>query len=457
MKTGWRQLIYLSLLSLLMTAQAFAFTSGSTGALGAFNPTSHTTVQLPPDGILNYTTINIPAGVSVSFAKNATNTPVYMLATGNVTIAGIVNVSGSAANIMTPGKGGPGGFDGGIGALIGSCGGAGLGPGGGKIGTLGYCNYAYWGSQGGNGGFGNAGYAGAAGSCGSSANPGGAGGAAYGNASLSSLIGGSGGGGGCGGTYSVGGTGGAGGGGGGALLIASSGTITVSGTIYANGGGGGAGGTYGSYGGGGAGGAIKLMANVIDGNGPLQATGADTISNGRIRLEATTLTRTSGTTPAYSYSSSPSSVFPQNLPSLSISGIGGSSAPSSPAGNYSSPDIVLPVGTTNPVNITVQASNIPVSTSVSLTIQPQAGAASTTTAVLAGTDQLSSATASASLSTTLPSVIIASATFTLLASNDMPVFAGGERVIQMEVSAAFGGRSSITYITESGKRVPADI
>ena len=38
------------------------FLSGSTGTLGALNPTTDITVTLPPDGVLNYTTITVPFG-----------------------------------------------------------------------------------------------------------------------------------------------------------------------------------------------------------------------------------------------------------------------------------------------------------------------------------------------------------------------------------------------------------
>jgi hypothetical protein len=66
---------------------AHAFDSGSTGVNGAFVPTVNTERQLPPDGVFNFTNVNIPAGVTVTFAKNATNTPVTILASGDVTIA----------------------------------------------------------------------------------------------------------------------------------------------------------------------------------------------------------------------------------------------------------------------------------------------------------------------------------------------------------------------------------
>jgi hypothetical protein len=142
---------------------AYAFNSGSTGALGAFNPTTNTVVQLPPDGILNYTTINIPAGVTVTFTTNAANTPVYMLATQDVIVAGTINVSGqngaggtgTAAPVLG-GQGGPGGFAGGFGGVFNAFGGQGLGPGGGGPGSTVAVVGQYPGS-GGGGGFGASG------------------------------------------------------------------------------------------------------------------------------------------------------------------------------------------------------------------------------------------------------------------------------------------------------------
>lgn len=164
------------LLSVLAVASAqAAVNSGSTGADGAFNPTVNTEVVLPESGILNYTTVNIPAGVTVKFKRNSANTPVFLLATGNVTIAGVIDIAGgTAAHSGTygngvlgddgqPGLGGPGGYDGGRGgredaasrpAVIRS--GAGLGPGGGKgaieggdgCGTDGFGYYRYVGGGG---------------------------------------------------------------------------------------------------------------------------------------------------------------------------------------------------------------------------------------------------------------------------------------------------------------------
>ena len=84
-RTTWK-IIILTIMVVLLPATATAFDSGSSGADGAFNPTELTELQLPPDGIFNFTTVTIPAGVTVRFINNATNTPVTILASDNVTI-----------------------------------------------------------------------------------------------------------------------------------------------------------------------------------------------------------------------------------------------------------------------------------------------------------------------------------------------------------------------------------
>src|SRR3989454_6735914 len=122
------------------------FNSGSTGAHGALNPSANLTRTLPATGVFNFTTVNIPGGVILRFTRNAANTPVTILAQGDVIIAGTMDVSGSAGGagsltgtLLGPngGAGGPGGFDGGTRAngVISTTGGAGLGPGGGSGGA----------------------------------------------------------------------------------------------------------------------------------------------------------------------------------------------------------------------------------------------------------------------------------------------------------------------------------
>ncbi len=446
----------------LGTAQTFS--SGSTGADGPFNPTANTALTLPPNGVFNFTTVNIPAGVTVTFTRNAANTPVILLATGDVTINGTLVVDGGAASAFgRPGRGGPGGFDGGAGAdgVGTTLAGFGLGPGGGAPGngvTAG----------GGGGGYGAAGAAGVA-------TPGtgtpGAGGAAYGSAVLRPILGGSGGGG--GGAILGQAVGGGGGGGGGAIVIASSTRATfntpfvLNATVIRAGGGAGSStiGGNGGGGGGGSGGAIRVIAPTISGSGRLEARGGSGGSsnggvgaNGRIRLDATTLTF-SGTTDPLTTTGLPQPVFPgTGQPTLTIASVGGVAAPASPGGSFlAAPDILLPTGTTNPVEVVLTASNIPLGTAIQVTATPQSGGRATATSTgLSGSQASSTASASLTLSLTQTSVLTATATFPLVASAGQgPIYAEGEEVRWVRVASTFGGGSTLTYVTASGKEVPA--
>lgn len=456
--------------------EAGTFVSGSTGADGPFNPPAQVpvntvvdgntvTVPLPPDGIFNFTTVDIPAGITVKFQKNASNTPVNILTTGDVNIAGTIDINGkdgapgNIGNIgpVPGGKGGPGGFDGGYGGEPESTGvaaklpGNGIGPGGGKAGSTSCTLYAcgnYY-NAGGGAGFGSNG----AGYC---AYSGGLniGGVSYGSPTLLPLVGGSGGGGGYYGlTWS--GYGGGGAGGGGAILIASSTKITITGSILANGGSVG----LGAYnGGGGSGGAIRLVSNVISGNGSLQAAGVagsicdnyNTGGVGRVRLEGYTVTLNNSN--PYPSVSTPSLVFLPQVPKILITKIAGNTVPASASGSYSAPDITLPSSTTNPISVEIAGTNIPVGSTVQIDAFPQNGAPSSTTATLTGTDASSTATASLSISTTYPSIITAQTTFTVQTA----MFYDGEKINKVRVASSVDGKSEAVYLTESGKEIKAE-
>lgn len=432
-----KKIVIVSLISILILAlgetASATFDSGSTGADGAFNPTANIQVVLPPDGVLNYTTINIPSGVSVTFQKNDDNTPVYMLATGDVTIAGTINVTAGNGTSTVPGQGGPGGYKGGFAATVfNTPGGKGLGPGGGNPGlTQNRC--------GGGGGFATAGETKCSGATG---------GATYGNERLLPLIGGSGGGGGS--DYS----GRNAGGGGGAIMIASSATITVSGAIYANGG---SGNYVSSYAGGaGSGGAIKLVANVISGEGNIHALGYTTTlsmgsgGNGRIRIETFSMQRQSSTSPSYSLGQ-PSSIFIPDPPSLSITSVGGSPVPANAVALYNQPDISLPDTTTNPVPVDVSATNIPVGTTVKVWVIPQYGSSSNTSITLTGNDASSSGTANVNLSTSYSNILMAESTFTIMA-----FYWDGEEIEKVRLATQQGDSLKVVYLTKSGKEINGD-
>lgn len=416
---------------------AQTFSSGSTGVLGALAPTANLAITLPSDGVLNYTTVSIPSGVTVTFVKNAANTPVTMLATGDMTIAGTISLKGadgqpgqaSATAISVGGVGGPGAFRGGNGASLdfSSPAATGQGPGGGAgaPSTLNQIGQS----------------------------------AANGSSSLLPLIGGSGGGGGA--SRTANGvptfTGNGGGGGGGAVVLASSTKILLTGTITADGGNGGNCGH-------GSGGALRLVAPVVTGAGALSAVTPSCSgvvgASGRISIETFTQTFTGTSTPAALLSASPGPVTAVsnpaliNLPTLMITSVGGITVPAVPTGFYATVDIPLPVGTTNPVPVTLAAANTPLTTPLTVRVVPVAGSATTVSAgALSGTFTLSTATATVTLPTGgLASALNAYASLTLTAGL-LPQIEG-EEVEQVVLGAAIGTPSTLTLVTKSGKEVP---
>lgn len=253
----------------------------SDGSDGAFHPTGNVTLDLPDDGIFNFTAIDIPNGVTVRFRRNEDNTPVFLRATGAVSVRGVIDVSAGLvdpADLDNPGLGyirpattslgGPGAGGGGI-AGYGdtTCVGADCrdaGPGGGLSGgpaglTPTHAGLKVFGDGGGGGGMATPGETAVrytTGAAGAPAVP-----------FPEPFLGGSGGGGGSGWYFfGVQLSGGAGGGGGGALLISTPETIAVEGSLLALGANGGWAfanvGGQGGPGGGGSGGNIALVSGT---------------------------------------------------------------------------------------------------------------------------------------------------------------------------------------------------
>ena len=273
MSRSW--LFALGLLPFAATAAlGQGFSSGSTGADGAltFAPNQGSVAFVPSKAVYNFTTITIGAGTTVTIKGSGTPVtvaPLTWLASGDVTIAGTLDLSGDDGHSTSvkgfPTRPGYGGWPGGQGAdaNAGTLQQNGSGPGGGVPSTGAGAAFHLTGSR------------------------------RYGNRFLLPLLGGSGGAGGS--TFSST-DGPGGGGGGGALLIACSGTIDVAGSVQARGGNAG---TGGASGGGGSGGAVRFVANVIQGSGFIDVGGGFNAnstsqggSRGRIRLEAPVCTLT---------------------------------------------------------------------------------------------------------------------------------------------------------------------
>lgn len=296
------------------------------------------------DGIWNFTTIDVPSSAEVRFTKNAANTPVVWLATGNVTIDGRLRLDGenSKANDGADNYalGGPGGAAGGLGAI--------------RFDVSG--NYAGTPGQGAGGG--------APGVTESQYGVDGMFRNTYGNTLLLPLTGGSGGGGGASNSSR---NGGHGAGGGGAILIASDLDIDVNGIINADGGNYLWSGT--SYGGRGSGGAIKLMADRVTGSGSLWARGGRSRTDdtaGRIRIEAFFRPLAANASPPSSATAPIATPDFGDLPSLVVLSVAGENVATPPTGNLQTPDVVFTAAGT--VSIVVDSENIPEGTPVTLRI-----------------------------------------------------------------------------------------
>ena len=345
----------LSFVPVLVLAQA---NSGSNGSDGAFNPTTNTVVDMHdhPNGIYQYTSVNIPTNVTVAFIPNANNTPATWLVQGNAVINGVIDVSGQNANGPTGGNGGNGGPGGWAGGNGGSNPSAGQGPGGGNGGIIGCC--------------GSFGTQGRSNYLNQSA------GQTYGNSFLFPLLGGSGGGGGT--VYSIVQSSG-GGGGGGAILIAASGSISVDGQILAYGGN-----NFNvNTGAGGSGGGIRIIASILNGNGAFIADGGNMYGYGgkgyagagRIRFDV--LNNNFGGQISGSFSQG---FQPIIIPTaaqgaqLTVASIGGVPVSTSPTGQFATPDAVLSAQQNNPIPVIVNCANLPLRTLITVTVKPANGA-----------------------------------------------------------------------------------
>ncbi|MGB7208760.1 MAG: hypothetical protein WBD27_08900 [Pyrinomonadaceae bacterium] len=392
----------IALLFALPFATNAQFSSGSTGADGALDllnacgPSNVCHVQIPESGVLNYTTINIPGTPThrtLRFIRNSRNTPVILLAQGNVTIGGTVDVS---ADHYSGGLGyvpGPGGFYGGTGGL------PGFGPGGGTQSSP----HGKW----------------------------------IGPLSLVPIVGGSGG---------YGATGcNSGGGGGGAIVIASSTSITVTGLLIAYGSSG-----CGSAGGFGSGGAIRLVANNLTVLGSLSAQNVfsnNVLLYGVVRLEATSLTFTGSSSPAATLSPINPNIVSGAQTQLTIQSVGGFLVPSYAGSRFDTIDLLLPNQIPDPVNVVVSANNIPTGTQVQVGFVSGSPGGTSTSCNLSGSLANSSCTATVSnLNRTGVTYLLATAAFAPPAPLAGFNPKGADHVAQIKLESVLGAKQKYVFL-----------
>lgn len=366
-------LTLIALLPIQRAAWADLAIPGADGSDGAFSPAADATIDLslartgawdsPGNGdgrgvydpskwavVFKYSSVNVPAGVTVTFKNHPSGAPVVWLVSGNAGIEGILSLTGqdyvAPPSVAEPG---PGGFAGGINGVSGLHDkGGGFGIGGGDAGAYGG-NHATTGRA--NTDF-----------------------PTYGTFRVLPLIGGSGGGGG-------------GGAGGGAMLLAVAGTASVDGQIAARGGSGG------SWAGGGAGGAVRLVAATIAGTGSIWADGGSGYGGagglGRIRIEAVNANATWDLQPATTVmaptlSETDDTVLiwlPDSAPTVRILSVGGAAAPADPRASYvpEHQDLTLDLMDESP--IVLETTNVDPTGSVKVRISPQYGTATLLDAV----------------------------------------------------------------------------
>lgn len=372
-------------LSLLLTgclAHAAITIPGITGtpAAGsdlAFNPANSLTVDLslaptaawdavapaPGNGVYDpekwavvfkYDSVNIPAGVTVTFKNNASRAPVVWLVSGDVTINGRVSLNGAEGNVAAIIAPGPGGFRGGKGHSGVSPASSGFGPGGARPGR----------SHGlpvteGNG-------------ASHAARGGPFSGPTYGDADVRLFLGGSGGGGRADNREID-----SGGGGGGAFLLVVQGRVAVNGQVTANGG-------YAEGAGGGSGGAVRIVAEEISGNGSISAVGGPGNSSssnnhgspGFIKAEALTFSGDIQTFPQAKVETlnGPVRLWPDaGAPFVRIVSAGGRAVPADPKAAFglAPADVDVPAGSRT---IVVETRNLPPTAEVTIFVIPHNGA-----------------------------------------------------------------------------------
>ena len=339
-----------------LTAHA-QLTIPSDGSDGAFAPVANVEIDLglattalwtaPGSGngvydpekwavVFKYSSVNIPAGVTVTFKNHPSYAPVVWLVQGNVTIAGELNLDGKSGGVagsveaLIPAEPGPGGFRGAAKGPLGY--GQGLGPGA-RPGDIGRYSEA------------------------------------YGNPQIVPLIGGS------GGSASYWHYDRIPNGGGGAILIATQASVSLIGTITAN--------SPNQPSMSGSGGAIKIIASAIAGTGILSARStAGNPTNGRIRLETNSLSTALLTYPESVAipPANPPVIWPAaNAPTARVISVDSINAPLDPrAPLVAAADVAIQ--NSNQVNILIETTNFPIEGAVQFNITPKFGDRTTLTA-----------------------------------------------------------------------------
>lgn len=360
--TAW---LLASLFAIALPRMTLALTiPGADGSDGVFAPDADVEVDLslaptaawdsPGNGngvydpdkwavVFKYRSVQIPAGVTVTFKNHPSGAPVVWLVSSDVNIAGILSLNGqNYVGLRVHAAPGPGGFAGGVANQSAfAVEGGGLGIGGGLA--------SFEGGSHATSGQGNP-------------SP------TYGNPRILPLVGGSGG----------GGEENGGGGGGGAILVAAGGTLTVDGLIKAAGGNGRNDCCY-HRAGSGAGGAVRLVADALAGAGRIYALGGLTRfgGEGRIRLEAVQTSATWDLQPVTTLMTPDNPVLlwpPDDAPTVRLVSIGGHLFPADPGARLDPGREDITMDLAEAQQIVLETANVDPAASVQVRVTPEHGA-----------------------------------------------------------------------------------
>lgn len=205
-----------------------------------------------------------------------------------------------------------------------------------------------------------------------------------------------------------------------------------------------------------SGGAVRLVANSLSVSGSIDTSGANV---GMVRLEAPidALSFTGYSTPPALISTVNPVLFATATPVFTIVSVGGFAVPAYAGNRKDAADIVLPSQLSDPINVVVQASNIPPGTPVDLIVG--VGNGTTTPGVLAGSFQSSSATATVSGLTRANgslTYLYVQAVFSVSQGTGGSGSAnppGPDQVAQVRVTAAPGVRPTYAFLRVNGTEI----
>lgn len=130
--------------------------------------------------------------------------------------------------------------------------------------------------------------------------------------------------------------------------------------------------------------------------------------------------------------------------------------PANPAGSFTTPDVVLPSATGDMVTVALQGTNFPSGTTAAVTVTRYVGGTPDPPVIITLTGAPLQGSGTIHIPLDQPAIISASLTFTVVASADGgPVFVEGEPIERVRLTATAGGSTLVTYLTTSGREIPA--